>query len=785
MKNVTPIILSLAFALFCINAFSQKETGKPEVKHSVYFDVSPPLRDVPILSTRSDNSWKVIKNYFNARKNRNKVSFPSNWVDPLIQQKNNLVTTNDSTIENFLGNTNTQGYDPPDTHGDVGPDDYFALVNCHFSIYNKTGALLLGPTSSESMWNGMPNNMNGGDGVVLYDEQADRWLFAQLSYPSGVNVPPYYEMIAVSQTPDPTGSWYRWEYTFTDFPDYPKFGIWPDGYYMSVNRFAETTLDYLGTGEAAFDRAAMIAGDSSARMVYFTSPDTVYSILPSDCDGIFPPSGTPNYFVFINDIPDYLGVYEFHVNWTNTANSTFGNFLQLPVTIFNDSINNIPQKGTTLPAEALSDRLMYRLQFRRFNDHWSMVCNHTVNIGSNVAGIRWYELRKTTGYWNVYQQSTYSIDNNCRWMGSIAMDTAGNIGLGFSISSSLMYPAIKFTGRLKYDPLNVMDISEKGIYYGTGSNTSNDGGGYCRWGDYSSMSVDPSDGMTFWYTQQYLSSMGANWQTRIASFNFANILTVGATANPDTICIGGSSQLNANASGGSGTYNYLWTSDPPGFNSNIKNPIVSPVVTTTYIVTVIDGISIKTDSITVTVNDNPTANAGLNASYTDTVTMFPVAGTATNYRAVKWLTAGDGHFNFDTMLSCNYYPGINDRSDGGVLLSLKADPLIPCSDTALDTVYIKLTFPLGVATVTIVQFNVNILPNPASGTFNLVIHGAGDLNLKLMITDIEGKTVFIDQDTPHSQDILKSIDIKSFPGGIYMVRVQTDLQSITKKLVIQ
>jgi hypothetical protein len=209
------------------------------------------------------------------------------------------------------------------------------------------------------------------------------------------------------------------------------------------------------------------------------------------------------------------------------------------------------------------------------------------------------------------------------------------------------------------------------------------------------------------------------------------------------------------------------------------------VVTTTYIVTVIDGISIKTDSITVTVNDNPTANAGLNASYTDTVTMFPVAGTATNYRAVKWLTAGDGHFNFDTMLSCNYYPGINDRSDGGVLLSLKADPLIPCSDTALDTVYIKLTFPLGVATVTIVQFNVNILPNPASGTFNLVIHGAGDLNLKLMITDIEGKTVFIDQDTPHSQDILKSIDIKSFPGGIYMVRVQTDLQSITKKLVIQ
>ena len=204
-----------------------------------------------------------------------------------------------------------------------------------------------------------------------------------------------------------------------------------------------------------------------------------------------------------------------------------------------------PRKEQQYRLKHCRDRLMYRLQFRQFSDHWSMVCNHTVNVGSNVAGIRWYELRRTTGSWNVYQQSTYSIDTNCRWMGSIAMDTAGDMGLGFSISSSQMYPAIKYTGRLQNDPLNVMDISEKGIYYGTGSNTSNDAGGYSRWGDYSAMTVDPSDGMTFWYTQQYLSSMGINWQTRIASFNFANVLNLFVTATPDTICAGDSSQLNA------------------------------------------------------------------------------------------------------------------------------------------------------------------------------------------------------------------------------------------------
>jgi len=776
---------SLAFIFLCISALAQKEAIKPEIKYPVYFDVSPPLRDMPILTENADNSLKVIKNFINARKNKKKVAFSSNWIDPLVQNKNQLMTTADSTIQNFLGNTNTQGYDPPDTHGDVGPNNYFALVNCHYSIYNKSGVLLVGPTSSMSLWNGMPNNTNGGDGVVLYDEVADRWLFAQLSYPTGITTPPFFEMVAVSQTPDPTGSWYRWEYTFTDFPDYPKFGVWPDAYYLSVNRFADVTLNFLGTGEAALDRSAMLAGSSSARMVYFTSTDTVYSLLPSDCDGVFPPIGTPNYFTYINDSPDLLGVFEFHVDWTNTSNSTFGNYLRLPVTTFNDNINNIPQKGTTMPAEALSDRLMYRLQFRKFNDHWSMVCNHTVNVGSNVAGIRWYELRKNSGNWSIFQQSTYSIDTNSRWMGSIAMDTAGNIGLGFSISSSVMYPSIKFTGRLKNDALNLLDIPEKGIFYGTGSNTANDGGGYCRWGDYSSMNVDPSDGMTFWYTQQYLSTMGTNWQTRIASFNFSNVLHLVVTAIPDTICVGDSTQLNAIATGGSGNYYYQWVSVPPGFNSNIKNPVVAPLSTTQYFVTMNDGTFARTDSITVTVKSKPTVYAGANASYPDTITMFPIAGTATNYTSVKWLTAGDGHFLLDTVLSSAYYPGVSDRLTKSVLLSLQAFPVAPCSDIALDTVLITFTFPLGLSSGTQNAFAVDIVPNPNSGIFNLVVCGGKDSNLIFTITDLAGKTIFMTQEKATEQTYIKQFNLTDFPKGSYFIKIQTDKNQIIKKLVIR
>ena len=309
------------------------------------------------------------------------------------------------------------------------------------------------------------------------------------------------------------------------------------------------------------------------------------------------------------DSPYYLGVYEFHADFTNTANSTFGNYLQLTVTTFNSTLSGIPQQGTTRKADAITDRLMYRLQFRKFSDHWAMVTNHTVNAGSNVGGIRWYELRKTSGAWSVYQQSTYSPDTRSRWMGSVALDTAGNIAMGYSISSSTMYPAIRYTARMKNDPLNTMTMTEKGIFNGTGSNTVNDGNGTCRWGDYSAISVDPSASSTFWYTQEYIVTNGSNWHTRIASFSLGSNFSILVSANPPNINSGGSSQLNVTATGGTGTYTYSWTSVPAGYTSTLQKPTVNPTVTTKYVAHVTSGTLTKTDTATVYINMNAIATA--------------------------------------------------------------------------------------------------------------------------------------------------------------------------------
>ena len=605
----------IAFVLLLtpfVSAVAQQAAPVPVVSKPVYFDVSPPLRDMAKTApATADRSWKdgAVKNFFNVKKAA--TDDQGVTYDPVVQQNMGMVPT-DTTIQNFDGVSNVNGYYPPDTHGDVGPNHYFQVVNASYAVYNKSGVKLIGPYNTSTIWTGMPNNSNDGDAVVLYDEQANRWLISQFSlpnYPAG----PFYQMIAVSQTADPTGSWYRWEYSFTDLPDYPKFGVWPDGYYMSCNLFTANVFNYNGTGAAAFDRASMLTGSSSATMVYFSLPasNDEYSQLPSDCDGTFPAAGTPNYFTFMYDgSPYHLGIREFHVNWTTPSSSTFAPATTLSVSSFSTSLNSgIPQKGTTKKLDAIPDRLMYRLQYRKFSTYQSMVTCHSVNIGSGVAGIRWYELRNTGSGWTVYQQSTYGpSDGHSRWMGSIAMDTAGNIALGYSISSSTLYPSIRYTGRMKTDALNTMPITEHGIINGGGSQTG--GGTPGRWGDYSSLSVDPSAPATFWYTTEYYStSSSSNWKTRVGSFSFGNVLNVDATATPSTIAIGQSSQLNAIASGGTGVYTYAWTSIPAGFTSGLQNPVVSPVNTTRYIVTVTSGTSTKSDTVKVIVIINPVATA--------------------------------------------------------------------------------------------------------------------------------------------------------------------------------
>jgi hypothetical protein len=475
-----------------------------------------------------------IPNKIGMKEFNNRVTHPFLLQEDPVWQKQDgtYLPTNATPIQNFEGIGNLSALYPPDTQGDVGPDKYIQVVNSNFAIYSKTGSVLLGPAALSTIFAGIPspwNGTNNGDPVVLYDQATDRWMISQFSLPTGN----YAELVAVSQTSDPTGAWYRYVFQFgSKMPDYPKFGIWPDGYYLSFNQFLSS--GWGGVGACALERTKMLTGDPNARIVYFDLGPTSdpVSMLPADWDGITPPiAGEPNYFSYFNDwsspTEDYLKIWQFHVDWTTTANSTFSEAYSLVTAPFNSQICTavrgrcIPQPGTSIKLESLSDRLMYRLQYRNFSNYRSMVTNHTVNIdGNGRAGIRWYELRNTDSAWTIYQQGTYSPDASARWMGSVAMNANGDIALGYSLSNSTtIYPSIRYTGRRAADSLGQMTMAEQTIIDGTGNQT----GTACRWGDYSGMSVDASDDQTFWFTTEYIQTSGnAIWKTRIASFNINN-----------------------------------------------------------------------------------------------------------------------------------------------------------------------------------------------------------------------------------------------------------------------
>jgi len=405
---------------------------------------------------------------------------------------------------------------PPDTEGTIGTTQYVQWVNLEFAVFDKTtGALLAGPTPGKALWAGFGGgcqNNNNGDPIVQFDKIAKRWIFTQFS----ITGTPFLQCVAVSTTDDATGSYNRYSFSFgNQFPDYPKVGVWPDAYYMNFNMFNASGTSFLGPRPCAMDRAAMLAG-AAATMVCFQQSAVFGSLLPSDMDGtIQPAAGEPAFFI------DYgtnsLLLWKFHVDFATPANSTFTGPTTIPVASFSPLCGGgtcVVQPGTSQRLDSLADRLMYRLAYRKFADgHESLFVNHAITTGE-----RWYELRDPNGTPTVFQQGTVAPDSSTRWMGSIAADQSGDIALGYSVSSSSVFPSVFFTGRVPSDPLGSME-TEQVIVNGTGSQT----GGLNRWGDYSDMSVDPVDDCTFWYTQEYIKSNGSlNWNTRIANFKFPN-----------------------------------------------------------------------------------------------------------------------------------------------------------------------------------------------------------------------------------------------------------------------
>jgi len=447
--------------------------------------------------------------------------------DPVVQRTMGPTTVPDPIL-NFDGITFpgvTCNCAPPDTNGEVGSTQYVQIVNQGFQVFNKdTGASELGPLSIASVWpSGICRTSAFGDPVVLYDQLADRWLISQFA---GAGVPTD-ECIALSDTEDATGTWHAWGFHLgTDFFDYPKIGVWPDGYYMSENVFNSSGTAFLGTQPFAFERDAMLAGEANPAMITFRQPPwftpAADPFLPADVDGSTPPpAGAPNPFV-VEGITDTTTwpVYRFHVDWGTPANSTFTAADPVHPAAFTalcpTTRSCVPQQGVGDRLDALADRGMFRNAYRNFGDHEALVGNISV-LTNGVAGIRWWEMTDvTSGTPSFVQQSTYQPDTTWRWMGSVAMDQSGDMALGFSASSSAIHPAVRYTGRLASDPANQMQ-QEVTLFQGAGSQTDT----VSRWGDYSDMTVDPVDDCTFWYTQEYYQTTSSfNWSTRVASIRF-------------------------------------------------------------------------------------------------------------------------------------------------------------------------------------------------------------------------------------------------------------------------
>ena len=416
---------------------------------------------------------------------------------------------------------------PPDTNGDVGKDHYVQMVNSITEIFDRdTGTSLMGPFASNMFWSGLGgacDTENDGDPVVLYDHLADRWMVSQFAVPGGTN----YLCVAVSTTPDPTLSYHQYAFSFgSSFPDYPKFGVWPDAYYATTRSFAP---GYVGLQAVAFERLEMLNGNP-AQMVVFAIPGGtgIDGFLPADLDGDPPPAGAPGIFAGSDDqtTTRQLEIWEFAVDWGIPANSTFTQHSTSPLTEAAYSYSNadVPQPAPGALLDRLAHFTMHRLQYRNFGTHQTLISNHTVQESGRAAP-RWYELRDTGGGWGIHQEGTYApADGHGRWMGSAAMNGVGEIALGYSISSSTLMPSIYVTAQsLILSGTGVMDLPETVLLAGTGVQT----GSFGRWGDYSMMSVDPDNDEQFCYTQEYYANTGSfDFTTRIVCFTVFGIIPV-------------------------------------------------------------------------------------------------------------------------------------------------------------------------------------------------------------------------------------------------------------------
>jgi hypothetical protein len=782
MRRLTSFLVA---ALIFVSLSGQDNTAPTLVVKAAYFDKSPALRDMPaILTGEKDRSWKegIVENKSVEEKYKEMaLTSPANGKDAALQQyyPENGSRGPEVGIEG-VGNVN--GVYPPDTDGDVGPDHYFQMINLSFAIWDKNGTKLYGPVNNSTIWQGFVGpwtGTNDGDPIVLYDEQADRWMASQFAVNTnnGIN----YQLLAVSVTGDPTGEWYRYAFAMVAFNDYPKLSVWNDAYYATWNMFGS----YTRVGVAAFERDLMLVGDPNARMVYYDQPAGTFSMQPADFDGTPPPAGTPCYFVFMRHFTDHkMRIYEFDVDWNNTNNSSFSLVTELTPATYSTSVNGVPQPGTSQYLDDLSIMTMFRLQYRNFGSHESMVLNHTVSNAGRAAP-RWYELRKTGGgSWSIHQQGTYAPDNEERWMGSIAMNGNGDIALGYSVSSSSTYPSIRYTGRRANDPLGEMTIDEVEVKAGLSSQTFID-----RWGDYSCMSVDPADDTTFWFTTEYMKSNG--WGTYISSFNLGPLSQPTAFAGEDTtICVNELYPANGIVTAASSVE---WTTLGDGFfqaPSNVNTfylrgseDIANGGVTLVLTAYGFESGWEASDSVYVSLSAEPEADAG-NDTLLCVGEVLQLSGNALNYDEVAWRTSGDGSFSDTTVLNAIYTAGADDIANGSVVLTLVAKGTDGCIGEDDDNMNVTIEVCTGIDEENL-NFSLGIRPNPNNGIFSYDIYSAGSSDVVIEVLNLQGQQVFTQRLGGLAGNYTGTINIGDNPRGIYYLRINNGRDVRIEKVLVQ
>ncbi len=522
-KSSTPVITVLLL-LGLVPAFAEKVQRDPIVIPATKHDTSLPLSEMvkhPVAPPRRIEMLEPKRKHYTS----------AGTVDP-VAQREFLPQVSTTQLLSFDAMTATVsgGAIPPDTNGSVGSTQFVEIVNVAYEVFDKaTGNVVLGPTPITAIWSGFGGPCEtsaGGDPVVLWDKMAQRWLVTQLAFTFTDD----YQCVALSTSADATGSYYR--YAFNEGPklsDYPKYSVWPDGYYTTANIYSN---NFLGARPCALDRNSMLSGgDASA--ICFTPNPANFGFMPSDFDGTTPPpGGEPAHYVDLGNLTNELNEFDFHVDFANPKNSTFigSNTITVPNFVLLCDDGNIfaciqqPSPGEKV--DSLSGLLMFRLAYRNLGDHEAMVIAHSVKPGSGstaTSANRWYELRATPpgSAFTLYQSGTYQDPSISLWMASIAMDKLGDIAMGMSaVNTTNVKPSIAYTGRIPSDPLGKME-APKVVVVGNAVQVS----GGNRWGDYSSMSVDPADDCTFWYAQEYYNQSNGgtssnDWTTRLTSFKF-------------------------------------------------------------------------------------------------------------------------------------------------------------------------------------------------------------------------------------------------------------------------